>query len=155
MPQNPFQDLLGFDPFAELNAYREALRQLVETGLPMPRDLMPAGMAAIIIPIDMLDTGPDIVIQTNLPGVRPEEVSVTVIGNNLTIKGTLAAPEELQGATYLRRERRAASFVRTVTLPVAVEAEQSVARFDNGVLTLTLPKSEAVRPRTIKVVREA
>ncbi len=147
-------EILGFDPFVELNAYRDALRQLVEGGWFMPRDLLPSAMAAVVIPIDMLDNGPEIIVQTNLPGVKPEEVSVTVVGNTLTIKGTTQQQEELQGASYLRRERRSTSFTRSVSLPVAVDAEHGEAKFQNGVLTLNLPKAEAVRPKTIKVVPE-
>jgi len=147
-------EILGFDPFVELNAYRDALRQLVEGGWFMPRDLLPSAVAAVVIPIDMMDTGPEIIVQTNLPGVKPEEVSVTVVGNTLTIKGTTQQQEEFQGASYLRRERRSASFTRSVSLPVSVDAEHGEAKFQNGVLTLTLPKAEAVRPKTIKVVPE-
>lgn len=147
-------EILGFDPFVELNAYRDALRQLVEGGWFMPRDLLPSAMTAVVIPIDMMDTGPEIIVQTNLPGVKPEEVSVTVVGNTLTIKGTSQQQEEFQGASYLRRERRSTSFTRSMTLPVAVDAEHGEAKFQNGVLTLTLPKAEAVRPKTIKVVPE-
>jgi HSP20 family protein len=145
-------EILGFDPFVELNAYRDALRQLVEGGWFMPRDLLPSAVAAVVIPIDLLDTGPDIVVQTNLPGVKPGEVSVTVVGNTLTIKGAMGQQEQFQGANYLRRERRNASFTRSVTLPVEVDAEHGEAKFQNGVLTLTLPKAEAIRPKTIKVV---
>ena len=147
-------EILGFDPFVELNAYRDALRQLVEGGWFMPRDLLPSAVTAVVIPIDMMDTGQDIIVQTNLPGVKPEEVAVTVVGNTLTIKGTTLQQEEFQGASYLRRERRSASFTRSISLPVTVDAEHGEAKFSNGVLTLTLPKAEAVRPKTIKVVSE-
>ncbi len=147
-------DIFNFDPFVELTGYRDALRQLVESGWIMPRDLMPSAVAAVVIPLDVVDTGPALVIQANLPGVKPEEVSITVTGNTLSIKGSLQEHEEFKGASYLRRERRAASFSRAVTLPVAVDAEHGEARFKNGVLTLTLPKAEAVRPKNIKIVNE-
>ena len=147
-------DILGFDPFVEINAYRDALRQLVEGGWFMPRDLLPTAVAAVVIPIDLLDTGPDIVVQTNLPGVKPAEVSITVVGDTLTIKGTIGQQESFQGAKYLRRERRGASFSRSVSLPVSVDAEHGEAKFQNGVLTLILPKADAVKPKTIKVIEE-
>jgi HSP20 family protein len=147
-------DILGFDPFVELNAYRDALRQLVEGGWFMPRDLLPSAVAAVVIPVDLLDTGPDLVVQTNLPGVKPAEVSVTVVGNTLTIKGSIGQQEQFQGANYLRRERHSASFARSISLPVSVDAEHAEAKFQNGVLTLTLPKAETVRPKTIKVQEE-
>jgi HSP20 family protein len=146
-------EILGFDPFVELGAYRDALRQLVEGGWLMPRDLLPSAVTAVVIPLDLLDNGPELILQTNLPGVKPEDVSITVVGNTLTIKGSLQQ-EEIEGASYLRRERRNASFTRSISLPVAVDAEHGEAKFHNGVLTLKLPKAEAVRPKTIKVVQE-
>lgn len=145
-------EILGFDPFVELNAYREALRQLVEGGWVMPRDLLPTAVTSVVIPLDVLDTGPEIVIQTNLPGVKKEDINLTVTGNILTIKGNLHLAEEFQGATYIRRERRGASFTRSVTLPVAVDAEMAEAKFKDGILTLVMPKAEAIRPKPIKVV---
>jgi HSP20 family protein len=147
-------EILGFDPFAELASYREALRQLRENGLPLPRDLMPAAMASVMVPLDIIDNGPDIVVQANLPGAKPDEVSITVTGSTLTIKGSLENSQKFDGGTYLRRERRASAFMRSVSLPVAVDSDRAEAHFRNGVLTLTLPKSESVRPRTIKVVTD-
>jgi HSP20 family protein len=148
-------DIFNFDPFVELNSYRDALRQLVESGWMMPRDLMPSAVAAVVIPLDIIDTGPALMIQANLPGVRSDEVNITVTGSVLTIKGALPDRGSLQpGATYLRRERRAASFSRSVTLPLEVDAEHAEARFKDGVLTLTLPKADAIRPKNITVVNE-
>lgn len=154
MAQNPFGDLFNLDPVAELRTFREAFRQMVEAGWPMPRDFMPAGMAAVVIPVDMLDTGPEIVVQTNLPGVKPADLNISVTGNTLTIKGVVQEPSQLEGATYLRKERRATGFYRTLTLPVEVDADAADAKLDNGVLTLTLPKAEKVRPRTIRISKE-
>lgn len=80
-----------------------------------------------------------------------EQLDLTLSGNALTFKGEVEAETEFEGATYLRRERRAATFTRSLTLPVAVEADRAQASLHDGVLTLTLPKSESVRPKTIKV----
>lgn len=154
MAQNPLNDFFNMDPFAEMNSVREAVRQMMEAGWPNPRDLMPAGMASVVIPVDMLDTGPDIVIQTNLPGVKPENLNISVTGTTLTIKGMIKPGSELEGASYLRRERRATNFYRAVVLPVEVDADQANAVFEDGVLTLTLPKSEKIRPKTIRVNKE-
>jgi HSP20 family protein len=144
-------DRFSFDPFADLQNYREAIRQLLEGGWVLPRDLMPSAMNAIVVPVDVIDNGPELVIKASLPGVRPEDVMITVLGDTLTIKANIPEEEDFRGATYLRRERKAIAFIRSLTLPVSVESERSEARFKNGVLTLTLPKSESVRPRVIKV----
>lgn len=151
MASNPLNEIFNTDPFAEFGSFREAMRQMVEAGWPMPRDLMPAAMASVVVPLDILDTGPDIVVLTNLPGVKPEDVNISITGNTLTIKGGVQPQPETASANYIRKERRATSFYRSVTLPVSVDVDNAEAHFEDGVLTLTLPKSEAVRPKTIKI----
>ena len=149
-------DRFSFDPMADLHNYREALRQMLEGGWVLPRDLMPSAMNAVVIPVDVLDNGPEIVVKASLAGVNPEDVSISILGDTLTIKASINEDEDasIRGATYLRRERRAVNFIRTLSLPMPVEADQAEARFKYGVLTLTLPKSDSVRPRSIKVMAE-
>jgi HSP20 family protein len=147
-------DKFSFDPLADFQNYREALRQMLEGGWVLPRDLMPSPMNAVVIPVDVIDNGPEVLVKASLPGVKPEDVSISVLGDTLTIKASIGEDEELRGATYLRRERRAINFVRTLSLPLPVEAMRAEARFKNGILTLTLPKADSVRPRVIKVVSE-
>ena len=141
----------SFDPFIDLQNYSEAIRQLLEGGWLLPRDLMPAAMNAIVVPVDVLNSGPEIIVKASLPGAKSEDVLITVLGDTLTIKAHLHNEEGLKGATYLRRERKAAAFVRSITLPVQVESERADARFKNGVLTLTLPKKESLRSKIIPV----
>lgn len=147
-------DRFSFDPLADLQNYREALRQMLESGWVLPRDLMPSPMNAVVIPVDVLDNGPEVMIKASLAGIKPEDVSISVLGDTLTIKATMNEDDEVKGATYLRRERRANTFVRSLSLPVPVIAERAEARFKNGVLTLILPKTESVRPRVIRVMPE-
>lgn len=147
-------DKFSFDPSADFKNYREALRQVLEGGWVLPRDLMPSAMNAVIIPVDVLDNGPELVIKASLPGVQPDDVSVTIVKDTLTIRATISEDETLRGATYLRRERKANAFTRSLTLPMPVLAEKAAARFKNGVLTLTLPKSGSIRPRKVQVSSE-
>ena len=146
----PVNDMLGFDPVAELGAYRDAMRQLLEEGW-TPRDMVPSSLASVLVPIDLLDAGPELVVRANMPGVKAEQLTITLSGNTLTLKGEIKDEAELEGATYLRRERRATLYNRSIVLPLDVQADQAEAKFHDGVLTLTLPKSEAVRPKTIRV----
>jgi HSP20 family protein len=146
--------IFNFDPFVELNTYRDALRQMAEGSWVFPRDLMPSAVTAVVIPLDIVDTGPALVVQTNLPGVRADQINISITGSTLTIKGDLPENKEFEGAVYLRRERHAASFSRSVTLPVEVDGENAEAKLKDGILTLTLPKAESVRPKNIKIVNE-
>jgi len=144
----------SFDPLSDLKNYQEAFRQFLEGGWVLPRDLMPSPMNAVVIPVDVLDNGTEIVVKAGLPGVKPEDVSISVLNNTLTIKATVSGDLDTKGATYLRHERRATSFVRSLKLPLPVEADRAEARYKNGMLTLTLPKSIQVRPHVIKVDKE-
>jgi len=144
-------DLLHFDPLTDLSALRDAMRQLLDDGWLGPRDLLPAALASVLVPVDVLDTGPDLVVRAAMPGVKAEHLKITLSGNTLTLKGEVEAESEFEDATYLHRERRASAFTRSLTLPIAVEADHAQAVFRDGVLTLTLPKTEKVRPKIIKV----
>lgn len=89
-------------------------------------------------------------LEAELPGVAADQVDVSVLNDELTI--AVKRPEvEQEGATYFRRERPRGEFSRTIQLPTAVDADRVEADLKQGVLTLTLPKSEAARRRKIQV----
>src|SRR5512133_1227840 len=115
-------DKFSFDPLADFQNYREALRQMLEGGWVLPRDLMPSAMNAVVIPVDVLDNGTELVVKASLPGVKPEDVSISVLKNTLTIRAIISEDADIRGAHYLRRERRANEFRRALSLPVPVEA---------------------------------
>ncbi|CAN5230031.1 Hsp20/alpha crystallin family protein [soil metagenome] len=90
-------------------------------------------------------------LETDVPGYDPNALEITVTdGNELTIKGERTVTEA-EGAAWLRKERSAGSFSRTLTLPSSVNADAVEARCEHGVLKLTLPKSEAAKPKRISV----
>jgi HSP20 family protein len=90
-------------------------------------------------------------ITAELPGVRPEDIEISVVSDTLTLSGQ-RQPEELEeGDTYHRRERACGSFSRTFQLPFPVAADQVEAAFDKGVLRVTLPRLEEDKPRKITV----
>lgn len=144
-------DRFQFDPVTSLSAWREAMRQFLDEGWVGPRDLLPSALVAMFVPVDVLDTGEDILVRAAMPGVKAENLKITLNGNVLNLKGEVEAEAEPEDATYLRRERHTSGYSRSVTLPVAVEAGKAQAIFHDGVISLTLPKSEKVRPKTIKV----
>ncbi|MFO0805427.1 MAG: Hsp20/alpha crystallin family protein [Gemmataceae bacterium] len=92
-----------------------------------------------------------IFVEADLPGVDPEKIDVTVTeGNQLTLRGERKAPQ-FEGATWIRQERPNGEFLREIGLPALVNADAVEAKYENGVLRLTLPKHEAVKPRKIEV----
>ena len=101
--------------------------------------------------VDMYETDDSVVIKSGIPGVGAEDIDVSVTGDILTIKAETKEEEEVQRENYLRRERRTGSYCRSVTLPGGLETDQAQADYTDGVLTLTFPKAEEVRPRTITV----
>ena len=101
--------------------------------------------------LDMYETDQDVVVKLAVSGVKPEDIQVTVVGDTLTIKGELKSEEQTQERNYHLRERRYGKFVRTVTLPAPIEVDTTTAEFENGVLTLTAPKREEVKPKTVEV----
>lgn len=101
--------------------------------------------------IDMYQTDNDVVVKAVLPGIKPDDLNISVTGDVLTISGENKREEEHKNARYHMRETQYGSFTRSIPLPVSVNADQANANFEDGVLTLTLPKKEEVRPKTISV----
>jgi HSP20 family protein len=144
-------DLLEYDPSIELGAFRDALSQLFNEGWTSPRDVPVAVLASSIVPIDILDTGAALEIRANMPGVKTDHLAITLKGDTLILKGEVTPPPEEENASYLRHERRALAYTRSLTLPLPVDADRAKAHLRYGVLTLILPKSASSLPKTIKV----
>jgi HSP20 family protein len=91
------------------------------------------------------------VVKTAIPGVRGEDINISVAGDTLSVKAESKAEEEVKREKYLRRERRYGAYRRSVTLPGGLKTDEAEADFTDGVLTLTFPKAEEVKPKTIKI----
>ena len=108
--------------------------------------------AATWVPaVDVLEEADAIRIMAEVPGVKPEDVKISVEGNVLTIQGTKEQVAEENTERVHRYERTYGAFERTFTLPATVDAEHIKASYDKGVLTVTLPKVEKAKPRQIQV----
>jgi len=144
-------NLVRWEPFRDLISLREAMDRLFEESFIRPRAgwLAPLGPETLVV--DMYETDESVVVKTSVPGVKPEEIDITITGDTLTIKGETKVEEKVEKTNYIRQERRYGAFSRSVTLPTTVVAEQAKAEFEHGVLTLTLPKAEEVKPKSIKV----
>jgi len=142
-------NLTRWDPFAEL---RTTLDRLFDEGFSRPWRLIPSPAEyEASIPVEVSETDEEVEVKAALPGVRPEEVEVTVADDVLTIKAQHKETAEEKKRDYYRRELRYGAFHRALSLPAGVDADRAEATFENGVLRLRLPKAEAVRPKQIKV----
>lgn len=140
-----------WDPFREVVTLREAMDRLFEDSfVPARRKMGEPRERAFTLPVDAYVTAEDIVIVANMPGVKPEAVEVTIEGDTLTIRGERPAP--LENVNYVLQERTYGKFQRTLNINVPVDADKAEAKFENGLLVLTIPKAEAIKPKTIQVV---
>jgi HSP20 family protein len=135
-----------WDPFAEMMSLREAMDRLFEESFVRPTGFISWARTAGV-PIDVYTDGDNFVIEAAVPGLAPDAVDVSVLGNEVTIRGEYpAAPE---GRRYLLRERPTGQFERRVTLPDPVDAEHVQAHYEHGLIRLTVPKAESAKPRRI------
>lgn len=103
-----------------------------------------------LMPMDLSRTGDSYVLNADLPGIDPASVDINVDGQLLSIRAERPAPST-EGVTYLSRERRTGTFLRRFTLGQNVDTTGITARYDNGVLTVTVPVAEKAKPRKIEV----
>ncbi len=140
--------LIRWDPFAEVLGLRRTVDR-VSNGFPTPR--LWQGGIEVVFPIDLSETDEAVVVRAVLPGIRPDDVDISISGRVLTVKGEAKFDEKTEQESYYRHEIRYGNFYRTIPLPTKVDPEHADAEFENGVLTVTLPKAADVRPKTIKV----
>ena len=143
-----------WDPFREAVTLREAMDRLFEDSyVPARRQAeRQAEQREQVwrLPLDAYVTSEEIVIVANMPGVKPEHVEITIEGDTLTIKGERPAP--IENVDYVLQERTYGKFQRTLNINIPVDANKAEAKFEDGLLTLAIPKAEAVKPKTIQVV---
>lgn len=139
-----------WNPFGEMLTLREAINRLFEESFVQPSSTQPTS-AQIGVPIDLRETDDQYILEASLPGVRPEDINITVQGSQLTLQAEQKQEEEKKGEHYLYRERRHGQFRRTLTLPTNIQADQVICELKNGQLTVTLPKAEEAKPRRIQI----
>lgn len=144
------QPLFRGDPFTLLQQEMNDLLSRFQT------DWNGEPAAAVTIPpIDLSESDDAIEVRLDVPGFKPEEIDIEVAGNTLRVSGEHKAEKkedkEEKGWTYHRLERRTGAFARVVALPVAVQEDKAAAECKDGVLTITLPKTEAAKTRKVTV----
>lgn len=142
----PAQSLFGLSPF---RALREEMDDLMGRfagswdGAWLTREFSPA--------LDLSETAEAFQIRVDVPGMKPDDISIEVSGNNVRISGERKAEKEEKGKSYHRVERSVGKFCESLVLPCAIQDDKVQADFDNGVLTVTLPKTAAARTHKVKI----
>ncbi len=139
-----------YDPWTGMLSLREAMNRLLEESV-VTTPAARGSLGGMQMPLDLYETPDALVARTSMPGVRPDDIDITVTGDQLTIRGELAEQAPGDEARYHQREHRYGSFARSLTLPVEVQPDKVEATFEHGVLTLTMPKAERMRPKQIKI----
>ena len=141
-------NLTRWEPVREMMTLREAMDRLFDDAFTRP-----IGMAGVsgLPAIDLYQTNDEVVLKAALPGLKADDVQITVTSDVLTLRGEFKQEAEKKEATYHIREQRFGSFERSVMLPTDVQTDKAKADFENGILTITLPKAEAVKPKSINI----
>jgi len=141
-------NLIRWEPAREMMSLRDAMDRLFDDAFTRPLSLRENWSAPAI---DMYQTDDEIVVKAALPGIKADEVQINITGEVLTLKGEVKHEEEKKEKAWHIREQRYGSFERSVVLPTDVVADKAKAEFENGILIITLPKADEVKPRTITV----
>lgn len=150
-------NMVRLDPAREMMSLREAMDRLFEESFLRPGFFGGTESGAAMLPLDMYETENEVVVKAAVPGVMAEDIEVTVTGDLLTIKGEFKteSEEKDEKRNWHRQERRFGSFSRQVTLPSGIKTDACQADFENGVLTLTLPKAEEAKVKRVQITSKS
>ncbi len=142
-----------WEPFRDAVSLSDAFNSLLRESFVRPGTGGGPGQvqAVAALPLDLVETENEFIVKASLPGVKPDDVQITVHSDTLTIRGTLKSEEEKKGDHWHLRERRSGAFQRTVSLSTPIDSDRANAKFEHGVLTLSLPKAEQAKPKQIKI----
>jgi len=142
-------NLTRWEPVHEMMTLREAMDRLFDDAFTHP--ITTSGGAVVLPSIDLYQNNDEVMVKAALPGMKPEDVQISVTSNTLTLRGEFKQDESQKETTYHIREHRYGLFERSIPLPTDVQTDKAKADFENGILTITMPKAEAVKPRTISI----
>lgn len=136
-------------PFGELLSLRQAMDRLFEDSFVRTRT--GAGGEEAVMPLDVYTTSDALVVEAALPGFKPEDVDISLLGDSLTINASSRQEQERDEDGYSYREIRRGNMTRTLTLPSGLNAEAATADFQDGLLRLSIPRAEETKPRQIRI----
>ncbi len=140
-----------WDPFRDVWTLRDAMDRLFQENFLRPTSALISGSRSYT-PVDILENERGYVVRATIPGIRPDDIRVSVAGDTVTIHGeSRDEDQQREDQNWILRERRSASFHRSITLPSPIDADHVEAHCEHGVLTLTLPRATQTQPRQIHV----
>ena len=141
-------NLIRWEPVREMMSLREAMDQLFNDAFTRPVSM---SGGSVIPAIDLYQNNDAVIVKAALPGLKADDVQISVTADVLTLRGEFKQENEKKDTTYHIREQRFGSFERSIMLPSDVQTDKAKADFENGILTITLPKAESVKPKTITI----
>jgi len=148
-------NLVRWNPFEETMRLNQEMDQLFNQWFNLPtlwsRNGLESATREFPLALDVMETENDYTVKASIPGLNPDDVEVTLTNNVLTIRGEVKREEELEHRQIHLQERLYGHFVRSLTFPAPVQDDQIQASYENGVLTLHVPKSEQAKPKRITV----
>ena len=136
--------LIKWTPFfSEFDDMEEAMNSMLPTVRGKQLGFTPA--------IDMYEDRDNIIVETQLGGINPENVDISIENNILCLKGESEKKSEIDDKNYYRKEIRRGSFYRSISLPTKVDGESAKAINEDGILRITIPKAAEIKPKTIKI----
>jgi len=141
-----------WEPWSEMITLRDAMDRLLAESFIRPRDTN-TGIAPTSLAVDVREKGDDFVVTAPIPGISPDDVDITVLGDMLRIRGERKEERQEGGGEHrwILREQRYGAFERSVRLPSPVKADKAKAEFRDGMLMISLPKTEEAKERRIPV----
>jgi len=145
--------LVRWDPFRDLESLQEDVNRLFQESMARPRREAPAARVWAP-PVDVVEDDDKIVVKAELPGMKREDIDIELSGEQLTIRGERKFESEEKKDNYVRIERAYGQFQRTFTIGVPVKSDQVKAAYKDGLLEVTIPKSEEIKPKKVDVTVE-
>lgn len=142
-------NLTRWNPMDEMLTLRNAMDRLFDNAFVGPNQAWRPD--AFGVAVDVIEEPEAFVVKASLPGIKPEDLEITYNNNVLTVKGEIKEEKDVEEARYHLRERRYGSFTRSFSMPTPVNVDTIKADYEQGVLTLTLPKAEEAKPKRIPV----
>ena len=138
-------------PLGELVSLRQAMDRLFEDSFVRPRSWAVGAFDGYSFPVDVTNGTDSLTVEASLPGFKPDDVEITVENGVLSISAETSSERREGEGESLVQEIRRGRVSRTIALPTGIEPDKATASFENGLLTLQIPKAEAVKPRQIRI----